>query len=385
MLPYAIAVPSRPCAAFPAARSLIVLAISASVAFAAPLAAQAPARLDDSTFAALVARLSEPSGYFDTDNLISNEDSYLHVIGTLRRLGVRGGAYLGVGPDQNYSYIAAVRPRVAFIVDIRRDNLLQHLLFKALFSLSRNRTEYLSALFGKAAPRDTAGWSTRSVGAIFDYVATAPGATAGAADIRARVLLELRRSAIPLSAQDLATIARFHDAFIAQGPALRFNTFGRAPQPYYPDFRRLALETDLDGRQSSYLAREDDFRAVKSLHAANLIVPVIGDFAGTHALAGVAAWLRQHNETVSAFYTSNVEQYLFRDGGFTRFAGSVAALPRTARTVMIRSYFRGGHPQAVAGYHAVQIAQAMERFVATQAAGGFPSYASLVTTHLLPR
>lgn len=347
--------------------------------------AQAPARLDDSAFAALVARLSEPSGYFDTDNLISNEDSYLHVIGTLRRLGVRGGAYIGVGPDQNYSYIAAIRPRVAFIVDIRRDNLLQHLLFKALFSLSRTRVEYVAALFGRAPPADSAGWSTRSIAAILDYVASAPAATGGAADVRARVRRELGRSGIPLSAQDLATIARFHEAFIAQGPALRFNTFGRAPQPYYPDLRRLLLETDLDGRQSNYLAREDDFRAVKSLHDRNLIVPVVGDFGGTHALRGVADWLRRNNETVSAFYTSNVEQYLFRDGAFARFAESVGRLPRTPRTVMLRSYFRGGHPQAVPGYHAVQLAQAMERFVATWQAGGFPSYTALVTTHVLPR
>ena len=79
----------------------------------------------DSSFAVLVERLSEPGGYFDTDNLISNETSYLHVIGELEELGVSGGAYIGVGPDQNFSYIAHVRPRIAFIIDIRRDNLLK--------------------------------------------------------------------------------------------------------------------------------------------------------------------------------------------------------------------------------------------------------------------
>ena len=70
--------------------------------------------LSDAAFAALIERLSEPGGYFDTDNLISNETSYLHVIGTLRELGVSGGAYIGVGPDQNFSYIAAIRPSIAF-------------------------------------------------------------------------------------------------------------------------------------------------------------------------------------------------------------------------------------------------------------------------------
>src|SRR5262245_29283484 len=81
--------------------------------------AQAP-----SGFAGQIASLSEPAGYFDTDNLISNERSYLEVLPDLKKLGVKGGAYIGVGPDQNFSYIAAVRPDIAFIVDVRRDNML---------------------------------------------------------------------------------------------------------------------------------------------------------------------------------------------------------------------------------------------------------------------
>src|SRR5690349_21564383 len=72
---------------------------------AAPAAAPAAPSLGE-----LVARLSEPGGDFNSDNLISNESSYLHVLGALRALGVRGGAYVGVGPDQNFSYIAAIRP-----------------------------------------------------------------------------------------------------------------------------------------------------------------------------------------------------------------------------------------------------------------------------------
>src|SRR5262245_4801922 len=102
----------------------MTLVILATAVTAVPAAGQLPASLSDSAFGELSARLSEPSGYFDTDNLISNEDSYLHAVSTLRRLGVSGGAYLGVGPDQNFSYLAAVRPQIAFILDIRRDNLL---------------------------------------------------------------------------------------------------------------------------------------------------------------------------------------------------------------------------------------------------------------------
>src|SRR5947209_3962324 len=138
-------------------------------AYASPLAPIAFGPTD-SAFAKLVQRLSEPGGYFDSDNLISNETSYLHVLDGMRRLKVQGGAYIGVGPDQNFSYIAAVRPNIAFMIDIRRDNLLEHLLFKSVFAMSRNRAEYLCLLFGKPLPREADRWGSKSIQELVDYV-----------------------------------------------------------------------------------------------------------------------------------------------------------------------------------------------------------------------
>src|SRR5215813_11414225 len=131
---------------------------------------------DHKAFAALSARLSEPGGYFDSDNLISNETSYQHVLIKMRELNVSGGVYLGVGPDQNFTYIARIRPRMAIIIDIRRDNLLQHLLFKALFGRARNRIEYLCLFLGKPFPK-TRGWEQKSIKEIVDYLDTTPADT----------------------------------------------------------------------------------------------------------------------------------------------------------------------------------------------------------------
>src|SRR3712207_266363 len=141
----------------------------------AAAAVQAPAApLAETTFARLVARLSEPGGYFDSDNLMSNEASYLHVLGRLRALGVTGGAYLGVGPYQNFSYMAQVRPRIAFIIDIRRDNLLQQLLFKAIFTRARNRAEYLALLFGRPMPHDSQRWDASTIEDLVAWVDSTP-------------------------------------------------------------------------------------------------------------------------------------------------------------------------------------------------------------------
>src|ERR1019366_6195442 len=84
-----------------------------------------------------------------SDNFTSNETSYLHIVGKLKELGVSGGAYIGVGPEQNFTYIARIRPQIAFIVDIRRQAMIQHLMYKAIFHLSADRAQFLSRLFSK--------------------------------------------------------------------------------------------------------------------------------------------------------------------------------------------------------------------------------------------
>lgn len=353
---------------------------------AVPALAQAPARLTSGEWGALVERLSEPGGYFDTDNLVSNEDAYLHVVTGLERHGVRGGAYLGVGPDQNFSYIAAVRPRIAFIIDVRRDNLLEHLLFKAMFHQARNRVEFLALLFGRVAPVDTAGWGARDLETVLGYVSRAPPDSRAAARTGLTARARVRGFGIALSAADLATIERIHGAFITGGLDLRLTTFGRPERPDYPTYRRLLLETDRAGRRANYLARESDFQLVKSLQEHNLIVPVVGDLAGPKAMGAIAQYLAARGERVAAFYTSNVEQYLFQGGTFAVFARNLEALPHDETSVIIRSYFPYGrpHPQAVPGYVSVQLLQTVDAFVAVGRAGGLRTYRDLVTRELLP-
>jgi len=104
----------------------------------------------------------------------------------------------------------------------------------------------------------------------------------------------------------------------------------------------LILGTDDGGRPANYLASEDAFQFLKSLEARDLVIPVVGDLGGPRALRAVAAFLRDRNELVSAFYASNVEFYLVRQGNFGRFADNIRALPRAPNAVIIRSIFGGG-------------------------------------------
>lgn len=339
-------------------------------------------------FADLIDRLSEPGGFFDTDNLISNEASYLHVMGKMREMGVTGGAYLGVGPDQNFSYVAQIRPTIAFMVDIRRDNLLQHLMFKALFELSHNRIEYLAMLLGRPAPDDASAWDARPLDELTDYIDATPAHPARVAEYQRAIAERLPQFGLTLSASDVATIQRFHRAFIEGGLGLRFTSFNRAPRPGYPSFGELLLESDLTGKRANYLADESDFQFIRSMQEQDRIVPVVGNLAGTHAVDAIGEYLVEIGEYVSAVYTSNVEFYVMRDRTFDRFADNVARLPRNERSVIIRSYFGGAYrfrpAQAVPGYLSVQLLQTMQSFAEDHAANGYRSYLDVVTKHSLP-
>jgi hypothetical protein len=333
----------------------------------------------DTSFASLVARLSEPGGFFDTDNLVSNEQSYLHPLGSLRELGTSGGAYLGVGPDQNFAYILAVRPTIALIVDIRRDNMLQQLLFKDLFLRARNRLEYLCLLFARPVPAQLASWNERPLEDLLAYIDSTRASTPRS--------LDLRRFGVPLDSQDVAKIAQMHREFVASGLDLRLTTFNRPVRLDYPTYRELLLEKDLDGRQAGYLVHEAGFRELQRMQRENRIVPVVGDLSGTRAMGAIARLLEERGLAVSAFYTSNVEQYLLRNGSFAAFARNVRALRHDAKSVLIRSYFpnRRPHPAQVPGYNTVQVVQTFATFLAGMDAGGYTSYFDLVTRDVLPR
>jgi hypothetical protein len=290
-------------------------------------------------FASEIERLSEPEGHFDTNNLISNEREYLRVIPALESAGVSGGVYIGVGPDQNFSYIARIQPALAYIIDIRRDNLLLHLLFKALFARSTTRVEYLSLLLGRLPPSDLARWRHATIADIATYVDLQAPAPARLDDLREQLRAGMKEFGVPLSSADLDTVDRFHRTFIARGLNLRFQSFGRPPRPYYPTLRDLLLATDANGRTWNYLAREEAFQFVKSLQARNGVIPIVGNVAGTRSMRAIAEAIAARGDRVSAFYVSNVETYLRSGDEVDRFVDNVRRLPHDARSVMIRSIF----------------------------------------------
>src|SRR6476661_6864746 len=105
---------------FFAAMTLLAAALLYMRGGSSAVADTLPAQLSDNEFWGMITDFSEAGGYFRSDNFLSNETGYQGVIPTLRRTIRPGGVYLGVGPEQNFTYIVGLEPRMAFVVDIRR-------------------------------------------------------------------------------------------------------------------------------------------------------------------------------------------------------------------------------------------------------------------------
>ena len=351
------------------------------VLWAAGAASTAVSSRDHKSFAALSARLSEQGGYFDSDNLISNETSYLHVIPKLKELGITGGVYIGVGPDQSFSYIARIRPKMAILIDIRRDNLLQHLLYKALFARAHNRVEYLCLFFGKPVPK-TRGWEGRTIKELVEYIDGAQSDAKLFEKTVANVRKDVQSYGIPLSASDLETIVKIQRAFYGAGLEIRYSSYHRPPRSIYPTYRDLLLETDLAGQQQNYFSGEDDFQFLKKLEEQDMIVPAVGDLSGPQAVKAIGQYIAEQKEKVSAFYVSNVEFYLARQGTFDKFVENLKSLPIDNRSMIIRSYFNyyaPSHPQAEPNHFSTQLLQRIEDLLKQCSTGECDNYNDIVT------
>jgi hypothetical protein len=310
-----------------------------------PAPARLPDRLSDAEFWKLIGDLSEPGGQFRSDNLLSNEVWLQHVIPELLDAAKPGRVYMGVGPEQNFTYIAALKPAMAIIVDVRRGNLQMHLMYKALFEMSADRPDFVSRLFSRKRP---AGLTAASnVKEIFAAFASAPPDEKLFEDNFKAIIDHLQKThGFALEpGDDVRGIRYIYEFFGRYGPELTYwmsgGSGGRGGFRNSPTYADLAVATDAAGVLRGYLASEENFNTLKTLESKNLLVPVVGNFAGPKAIRAVGAWLKAHNAVVSAFYLSNVEQYLNMDGIWNDFCANASRLPLDESSQFIRSY-RGG-------------------------------------------
>lgn len=337
---------------------------------------EASSALSSATFAELSKRLSEPDRPFFSDNYVSNETSYLHVAEGLETLAESGGAYIGVGPEQTFSYLALLRPKLAFVVDLRRGNLVLHLLYKALFQEATSRSHFLALLVGRPYDEASQPGPAASVSEVIRHAEKRPPSEAVYASTHERLVRIVEESLggrlDPSDAKRLATAHRaFFDGQLDLAFALKEKN-GRA----YPKLRELLVATDRSGRPRGFLATEGAFRFVATMQKENRVVPVVGDLAGAHALPSIAATLRERGLFVNALYVSNVEQYLFAGDAFAKWTKNVSLLPTNGKSLILRAYLDQGkrHPLEVDPHRTVSLLQRTNAFLERGAEKPYTSF-----------
>jgi hypothetical protein len=338
-----------------------------------------PGRLSDREFWKLVTTASEADGFFQSDNLVSNELTLQQIIPELVKGRSPSGVYLGVGPDQNFTYIAAMRPKIAFIVDIRRQAMMQHLMYKALFELSENRADFVSMLFSRPRP-DGLRPNPAPIQLLEAFYPVNADSTMYWRNLNAVKDHLTKTHGFALSVEDLAGIDYVFTSFYLGGPDISYNYgggFGR--NRGMPSFADLMVATDAEGVNRGFLASEQHYDVVRQLQLRNLLVPVVGDFAGPLALRAVGEFLRANRAVVSAIYTSNVEQYLFREPHkWRQYYENVATLPIDSSSTFVRAVFNFGFTGGGSGARSITMLQPVLDLLAAFREGRVQSYLDVV-------
>jgi hypothetical protein len=221
--------------------------------------------------------------------------------------------------------------------------------------MSADRAEFLARLFSR--PRPTSVDADGGPAALFQAFSNEQRDSA----LFVRNLASVKDWLVShhhfgLTSDDLRTIEYVYTAFFQAGPDLTysFTMPGRgASMMFYgrrmPTYAELMIETDGAGIQRSYLANEENYRTLRDLERNNLIVPLVGDFAGDKAIRSVGQYVKDHGATVTAFYTSNVEQYLFQSDDWKKFFTNVSTLPVDTSSTFIRAVFNYTSMQSNSG------------------------------------
>ena len=300
-----------------------------------------PLQLTDQEFWKLSSDFSEADGFFRSDNLLSNEIWMQRVIPELLSNIKTPSVYMGVGPEQNFTYITSLKPKMVFIVDVRRGNLDLQLMYKAVFELSADRADFVGKLFSMKRP-DGLTRSSSAMDIFTAYRGVERSEVLYKENLKAIDDLLVTKHHFALSEGDRQGVEYVYHAFYNFGPQLNYSSTGGFGGRYQPNYADLMVATDEGGISRSFLTNDENFQFMKTLEAKNLLVPVVGNFSGPKAIRAVGEYIRMKGATVSAFYLSNVEQYLYQDRIWNTFCRNVASLPLEPSSTFIRSVRGGG-------------------------------------------
>jgi hypothetical protein len=211
--------------------------------------------------------------------------------------------------------------------------MLEMLMYKALFELSPDRLDFVGRLFSRKRPTLVSSRASSSA-LLAAYEKARPDAALYQKNLE-DIQASMTKHGFQLSSEDLAKIEYVYQVFYKGGPAINYEFMSTSPFTGAATFSQLMNITDTTGRNWGFLATEENYQYVREMQRKNLIVPLVGDFAGQKALRNIGRYLKAHNTTVTAFYASNVEYYLSPEEK-QAFYANLAEIPVDSSSMLIR-------------------------------------------------
>jgi hypothetical protein len=240
---------------------------------------------------------------------------------------------------------------------------MMHLLYKAAFEEARSRSHFLALVLGRDHDASRDGSPSDGIDEVLALVQKDDFGQASYDRAHALLMKRIRAYGVKLSSSDEKLLDAAHHALFEGQLETRFalkEKNGRS----YPTLKDLLGEKTPEGKTDGFLASEQAFRFVQTMEREHRVIPLVGDFAGDKALPGLAAFLQKEGKTVSAFYVSNVEQYLLDPPVWAKWTRNVKALPKDDTSLFIRAYLDQGkrHPLEMKGHRTATVLQLMRDF-----------------------
>jgi len=312
--------------------------------------------------------------------LVSNELGHQNVILGLQQYTNCNGIYIGIGTEQNFSYIAVTRPSFAFIVDNRKENQNLHYLFKACFELASSRQEYLSILFSKPLKNDAGLKSLRDLVHYFLKIEGDIYYFNRNWDLLCKKIQKYRTN---LSDNDLDQIYSMYRDFFEYNLFLRTRNDLTSWQGWlYPTYRDFLLATDQNGRNWNFLNDDWQFQRLKTMQTNNLIIPIVGDLTGEQSLSTIAEFAKKRRKSITTIYISNAEQFIFEEKLFDQYMNNIKNLPKNSSSLLIRTVANKKgqlHPEFKKGQILTTVMQKAESFIQLYEEGRYNTYWDIAT------
>ncbi|TYB51466.1 hypothetical protein FXF51_53270 [Nonomuraea sp. PA05] len=345
--------------------------------------------LDDVVRLALAENVS-PSGY-TMDCFVTSEVAHNDAIAKCRPgTGKDGtGAYIGVGPCQNLTYIGALRPRLAVICDSRLDNLIEHLMFKLLIERAGDPLDYLLLLFSRRLEEPPPVLDEPE-----DLVAAFERGTPDPGTYRDNVEW-LRSEAKRRWAFDdgqLDRLSYLYGQFFARQLAITAVNKECADALGSPTLRDVILARNSYRRNFHFLTDADRFAYVRRMCLEDRIIPMLGNFSSARSIKLINELLDGFGERADTVYLSNIEDYVVSrylldshgiarepnpDGllegayadGYARFVERLSALRTAPDAFLIRFIFQGERWGRTVGEDLEPTVSRLETFLAAYRRG----------------